>query len=237
MTLREAWDQNAADWVEWARSPALDHPSWRFNRPRFLELLPPPGRLTVDVGSGEGRLTRELARLGHNVVGVEASAALAAAAARDGLEVLVADAAALPLEDGTADLAVAFMSLLNMDDMDRVVSEVARVLAPGGRFCFAVPHPASSGGLLDGSAAEADYFATRSIVDVRERGGRRMTFHDVHRPLERYSRALEGAGLVVESLREPVPPADYVEEHPPARWWLKLPCLLHVRALLPGAQA
>jgi homotetrameric cytidine deaminase len=234
MALREAWDENAADWIEWARSPARDHPYWRFNRPRFLELLPPPGRLTLDVGSGEGRLTRELARLGHTVVGVETSPALAAAAAEDGLEILLADAAALPIGDGAADLAVAFMSLLNMDDVGGVVREVARVLAPGGRFCFAVPHPANSAGLVDGAAAEADYFATRPIVDVRERDGVRMTFHDVHRPLEAYSHALEAAGLLVEAIREPVPPPDYVREHPSARRWLTLPCFLHVRALRPA---
>lgn len=72
MDLRDAWERNAADWVRWARKP--DHDSyWRFHRERFLDLVPPPGRLTIDVGCGEGRVTRDLKELGHRAVGVDAS--------------------------------------------------------------------------------------------------------------------------------------------------------------------
>ena len=77
---RAAWEQQAAGWIEWARSPELDHTFWGFNLPALLRLVPPPGRLTVDVGCGEGRVARELIRRGHTVVGVEGSEALAAAA-------------------------------------------------------------------------------------------------------------------------------------------------------------
>ena len=82
MSLREAWDTSAGDWIRWARSPELDHGFWRMGLPWLLELLPAPGRLTVDVGCGEGRLARVLQARGHHVVGVESSPALAAAAPR-----------------------------------------------------------------------------------------------------------------------------------------------------------
>src|SRR5262245_61773182 len=59
-SLRDAWDEQAENWVAWARTLGHDHFYWRFNLPRFLELVPPPGRLTVDLGSGEGRLGRRL---------------------------------------------------------------------------------------------------------------------------------------------------------------------------------
>ena len=60
-----------------------DHDSyWHFHRDLFLELVPPPGRRTLDLGCGEGRLSRDLKALGHDVVGVDRSPAMLAAATR-----------------------------------------------------------------------------------------------------------------------------------------------------------
>ena len=80
VVLRDAWDAHAQEWISWARAPGHDS-YWQFHRDAFLPLVPPPGRLTVDIGSGEGRVGRDLARLGHRVVGVDASLTMATAAA------------------------------------------------------------------------------------------------------------------------------------------------------------
>ena len=72
MALEGFWEQQAEAWVRWARAPGHDS-YWVFLRERFLELLPPPGALTVDVGCGEGRLACDLRRLGHAVVAVDRS--------------------------------------------------------------------------------------------------------------------------------------------------------------------
>jgi hypothetical protein len=56
MSLDKTWEEKAEEWATFARSPAHDHFFWEFNGPLFLDLVPPPGRLTVDVGSG--RLAR-----------------------------------------------------------------------------------------------------------------------------------------------------------------------------------
>ena len=76
MDLRSAWQARADAWVRWARSPELDDDFWLFHLRRFLDLLPAPGRLTVDVGCGEGRLTRALAAAGYRVVGADTASAL-----------------------------------------------------------------------------------------------------------------------------------------------------------------
>ena len=113
MELGDFWEREAEKWVRWAREPG--HGSyWLFHRDRFLELLPPPGALTVDVGCGEGRLSRHLKELGHTVLAVDRSPTMVrhAREADAGLDVREADAAALPLEDGAADLVVSFMSLM-----------------------------------------------------------------------------------------------------------------------------
>jgi 2-polyprenyl-3-methyl-5-hydroxy-6-metoxy-1,4-benzoquinol methylase len=70
--LAAAWERHADGGIAWARTP--DHDSyWHFHGEAFRERLPPPGRLTIDVGCGEGRLSRDLKAAGHNVIGVDAS--------------------------------------------------------------------------------------------------------------------------------------------------------------------
>lgn len=227
--LREAWERNAEDWIHWAREPGHDS-YWRFHRDRFLQLVPPPGRLTLDIGCGEGRLSRDLAERGHRVIGIDPSAKVIAAA-RDlspELEFVEADAADLPLEDGAADLAVAFMSLQDIDDMRGAVREAARVLEAGSPFVVAVVHPINSAHRIDREHPERplelvdDYFDRRHYTDTLERDGLAMTFESVHRTLEDYFEALTSAGFLVEALRE-IPGTS--------ERWVRYPLFLHVRAV------
>jgi SAM-dependent methyltransferase len=200
MDLRTAWRDRAHTWVRWARSPELDDDFWQFHLPQFLDLLPPPGRLTVDVGCGEGRLGRVLAAGGHRVIGCDAAFSLvkaAAEASQPGTWV-VADAARLPIRDHAADLVTAFMCLHDFDDMTAAVAEAARILAPGGWFAIALLHPVFSTRLTGTYADEQPYTLT---VD---RAGQTMTYHGRHRPLTAYTTALAAAGLAVEAIREPL---------------------------------
>ena len=93
------------------------------------------------------------------------------------MEVHLADAAALPFEDGSADLAIAFMSLHDIDAMASVVREVARVLEPGGRFCVAIVHPMNSAGGFESERADArfiitgDYLRAHPYSETVERDG------------------------------------------------------------------
>jgi SAM-dependent methyltransferase len=236
-SVSERWNEEADAWIRWARTPDVDHFFWRMALPGLLELVPSPGRLTVDVGCGEGRLARELLALGHTVVGVEHSPVLAQAA-RTGspaVDVRVADAAAMPLDDGVADVVVASLSLLNIADLDGALREIARVLAPGGRFAFSVVHPLRS----IGSAREllgpaSSYFDELHFAETRAREGVSMTFHDVHRPLSVLLAAVTGAGLLIEELREPVPTDEHVAAHPGVARWRSDPCLLFARAVKPA---
>lgn len=236
MTLRDAWEAEAARWVAWARRPGHDS-YWRFHRDRFIELLPDPGGLVLDVGCGEGRLPRDLKARGYEVVGIDASPTLIAHARRadpDG-DYRVADGAAIPFPDGSVAMVIAFMSLHDIDDMDGAVREIARVLRSGGRACIAVVHPINSAGRFAERAHDApflirdSYFEPRHYADRVERDGLVMTFSSVHRPQEAVFAALEAAGLATERLVEV---AD--DTAPPGDRWQRIPLFLHLRVVKPA---
>jgi ubiquinone/menaquinone biosynthesis C-methylase UbiE len=112
VSLRDVWDEQAEAWARFARTPGHDRAHALLNFPPFLELLPAPGRATLDLGCGEGRVGAELAQRGHHVVGVDSSPRMIELAG-ELHEAVVADAAALPFEDGSFDLVIAYMSLMN----------------------------------------------------------------------------------------------------------------------------
>jgi SAM-dependent methyltransferase len=234
MALSEFWEAQAEAWVRWARKPGHDS-YWLFHRDRFLELLPPPGWLTVDVGCGEGRLSRDLKELGHTVLAIDRSPTMVryAREADPELDVREGDATALPLEDGAADLVVSFMSLMTTEDLEAAVREAARVVAPEGSYCIAIVHPLNTAGAFTSREDDAEFVIEGSYFEhLRreipvDRDGLQMTFLDEHRPLEQYFHALESAGLLVERLRE-IP--DSSDDEGAARW-RRVPLFLHIRAV------
>ncbi|CAN5501774.1 class I SAM-dependent methyltransferase [soil metagenome] len=235
MSLRDAGEAEAPNWVAWARVPGHDS-YWQYHRDRFLQLLPEASGLTLDIGCGEGRLPRDLKAREYQVMGVDASPTLiehARAADPEG-DYRVADAAKLPLAGASVQLVTALLSLHDMDDMEGALREAARVLVPGGRLCAAVVHPINSGGTFESSAPDApfvmrqSYFEQRRYADTVERDGLRMTFTSRHRPLEAYVAALEAAGLHLERLVEVADTTDA-----PGDRWQRIPLFLHFRAVKP----
>jgi ubiquinone/menaquinone biosynthesis C-methylase UbiE len=173
------WEPEAENWVRWARTPEHDH-SWIYRDAFFDEIVPAPGRGTLEIGCGEGRVARDLAARGHRVVGVHSSVTLLrhARQASDDTAYVLADGAILPFPDRSFDLAVAYNSLQVVADMPGTVAEAARVLGPGGHFCFCVSHPVTDVGTFDGNdfSIRRDYFTSRRVDDAVERRGLPMTF-------------------------------------------------------------
>jgi SAM-dependent methyltransferase len=238
-SLRDLWEAEAHAFAAWARAPGHDsYP--RFHRDQFLPFLPAPGRRTLDIGCGEGRVSRDLKALGHAVEGVDGSATmvLLAREADRSIPVHHADAAALPFPDGYADLTVLFMSLQDIDDFRGAIREAYRVLEPGGHLVLAIVHPLNSAGRFASEASDSPFVIQGAYLDAFRtadrvgRDGLTMTFHSEHRPLEAYLRALEDAGFLVEALREPrVPDAAAASDR--SKRWQRVPLFLHVRAVRP----
>jgi len=231
-SLSEAWERNAPEWVRWTRVPGHDVYHEQLNWPAFGELLPPPGRRTLDVGCGEGRGGRALSSDGHRVVGIDSSPTLLGLAREAGEyeELVCGDAAALPWEASTFDLAIAYMSLQDVDDLRGAVEEIARVLEPGGRLCLAIVHP-----LNRPPQALEDYFREHRFAESFERDGLSMTFESIDRPLEAYTRTLANAGFLIEQLREPRPTEAARDRAPRLAKAARRPYFLHIRCALQSA--
>jgi SAM-dependent methyltransferase len=226
-----SFEDRAGEWIKWARTPDFD--AYWYYRDAFFTLLPPPGGPVLEIGCGEGRVTRDLTARGYSVTAIDASPTLVKAAAEQDPagRYSVADAGALPFVGDSYALVVAYNSLMDVDDMPRAVGEAARVLEPGGTLCACVTHPIPDAGEFeDDRLVLVRPYRQREFFELRdERDGLEMTFSGHRYSFEHYSRAFEHAGLAIAAIREPGP-ADGAPEHY-ARW-RDIPMFLHIRASL-----
>jgi 2-polyprenyl-6-hydroxyphenyl methylase/3-demethylubiquinone-9 3-methyltransferase len=104
--------------------------------------LDPQTLRALDVGCGGGLLAEEFARLGCQVAGIDPSAPSIATArahaSRSGLAIAyqVGVGERLPFADASFDLVYCCDVLEHVSDVEQVIAETARVLKPGGIYCF-----------------------------------------------------------------------------------------------------
>ncbi|HEX8512656.1 MAG TPA: class I SAM-dependent methyltransferase, partial [Allosphingosinicella sp.] len=153
MNLNPSSQWSPADYANNAAFvPALGGPA--------LELLAPqPGELILDLGCGDGVLTRKIMDSGARVIGLDASEAMVEAARGRGVDAFVADAQALGLEGqatrfGQFDAAFSNAALHWMLDPDAVASGVFSVLKAGGRFAGEMGGEGNIAALRNGIRAE-----------------------------------------------------------------------------------
>lgn len=98
----------------------------------------------VDVACGEGYGSQILSGVAASVTGIDISADAVAHAARrygsDSLRFVEASAALLPLEDDSVDVVVSFETIEHHDQHEEMLSEIRRVLRPGGLLVLSSPN-------------------------------------------------------------------------------------------------
>lgn len=241
MLVEDDWD-GIADWyAELVRGGSAMH---RFSRDILLNGLSDnlSGLDVLDVGCGEGIVSRALAAAGARTVGVDPTRTLLAhaeAAERvhpAGVVYRVDDGTTLgTVSDDSMDGVTAALSLNNIADLDAAVGSVRRVLRPGGFLAFTVPHPC-----FDAPATETistpnglrrvagDYFAEGLWRSTNPHSVRRAG--NYHRTMSTYLNTVLDHGFTLRSCDEPAP-TDAVRAEVPHR--LGLPPFLLVNATAP----
>ncbi|WP_211244097.1 methyltransferase domain-containing protein [Actinospica robiniae] len=159
----------------------------------------------LDAACGTGRHAKHLAGLGHRVVGLDASGEMLAIAAQKvpGAVFHRAELTAMPLADGSVDLAVCALALCHVPDLAPVFAEFARVLRPGGHLVVSDPHVLLS-------------YLRPMLARTPGPDGRPTTFVEYHRGLSEYLAAALPVGFQVRHCAEPgIPTKDSTTAHVP----------------------
>jgi SAM-dependent methyltransferase len=201
----------------------------RYDDPPMLALLELIGEVAglrlLDLACGHGRLARELARRGAQVVGVDLSAALLEKArAQQAMRPLsvayvCADAAAPGTLVGERfDGVCCSFGLSDIDNLDGAIARVARVLQPGGFFTFSLLHPCFPGWPSTQANPSwqpgSGYFYEGWWRADGPANGLRPKVGANHRTLATYLNTLARHGLVVEQLAEPPPEPAWLDDAP-----------------------
>ncbi len=182
-------------------------------RPYVLEKLQPlAGRRVLDLGCGEGFVARQIKAQGAaSLLGIDLSVGMIDEARAEekrkpqGIDFRQGDAAALTdLEEGSFDriVAVFLFNYLDSAAMSKVMGHVFRLLAPGGRFVFTVPHPSfpfmhAEEPPFFFQRGDAGYFSGKDRTfegSIWRRDGVAVSVRCVHKPLEVYFLALSESG-------------------------------------------
>jgi ubiquinone/menaquinone biosynthesis C-methylase UbiE len=239
--VRDIWNAKAAFWDE--RMGDGNQFQLELIGPAVERLLAiRPGERVLDVGCGNGVSSRRLAELGAQVMAVDYSAGfLELARARsadlaDRIDYRLVDATdeaqLLALGEGQFDALVCSMVLMDMPVIDPLLRAGRRLLAPGGRFVFAVQHPAFNSNAVslcaetetrpDGQEVARHSVKFSNYLTVPAGKGTGMPNEPVlhwyfHRPLHELFGACFQAGFVIDGLEEPALVTRH--ENPSALSW------------------
>jgi ubiquinone/menaquinone biosynthesis C-methylase UbiE len=139
VTVGQPADRLAKSYARW-RSSRLGQITDTLEQRLLFELLGPvAGKTLLDVGCGDGVLAVELSRHGALATGLDADPAMITAArwraeSEPTMQFVEGRAEALPFQDNAFDRVLSVTTLCFVQDAQRAVAEMARVLKPGGRL-------------------------------------------------------------------------------------------------------
>jgi SAM-dependent methyltransferase len=171
------------DQATFAAEAKIESTHWWFVERRRLfatlirECKLPADARVLDIGTGTGANLRLLKQAGFaNVTGIDPSGEAARWCAEKGLgAVQFGDIRALPIPDQSIDLVIATDVIEHVDDDQRAVSEIYRVLRPGGIALITVPAFPSLWGLQDEVSHHYRRYRMRSFLRILDKAKFQVT--------------------------------------------------------------
>jgi SAM-dependent methyltransferase len=193
----------------------------------------------LDVGCGDGQISRLLAANGARVVGIDPTWNQVVVASERGGGPAYARASAdgLPFADASFDAVLACLVFEHIDAVDEAIGEIARVVRPGGRFSFFVNHPllqTPGSGFIDDHMIDppeqywrvGPYLVEGESIEQVEQG---VYIRFIHRPLSRYVNTMIDHGFELQRMVEPAPPPGFLERAPEYPGAATIPRLMYLR--------
>src|SRR5690349_14891258 len=226
--MNNGWDGSAQAWIDsmgergergdWGRQHVLDPVMMaRVTQGQFGNAL--------DVGCGEGRFCRMLRAAGVQATGIDPTRKLLELAReRDPAgDYRLGRAEQLEFAESSFDLAVSYITLIDIPDFRAAIGEMARVLRPGGSLLMAnltgfTSACADRGWVRDASGKHLHFPVDNYLREFPiwlEWSGIRI--QNWHRPLEAYMSAFLEAGLTLRFFAEPAPVSGQPEHQERAR--------------------
>lgn len=226
----ESLRANAADWDAYADEYQSTHGEF-LGDAGFLwgpegvredtlgALGPVEGRDVLEIGCGAGQCSRWVLERGGRPIAIDVAMRQLQHSRRIDQEhgvvvpTVLATAADLPFADDSFDVVFsAFGALQFVADATTLVTDVARVLRPGGTFAFSVTHPTrwmfQDDPGEEGLVASQSYWDRTPYVEVDEVTGE-TRYVEHHRTIGDWVAAMAARGFVLTDLHEPEWPADH----------------------------
>jgi ubiquinone/menaquinone biosynthesis C-methylase UbiE len=216
-TAKTSWGK-VADWY----SDLLETSSGTFQRevilPNLMRLVAPAkGEAILDLACGQGFFSRELARAGAVVAGVDISPELIARAKTLSpslkINFKIAPAHETPFADDKFDKVICVLAIQNIHNANEALIETARVLKQRGSLHLVLNHPAfrvpqaSAWGFDDRDGVQfrrIDRYLSETKAEIKMHPGfdtGEITW-SYHRPLQTYFKWLRAAGFHVRNMEE-----------------------------------
>lgn len=224
------WDDIASTWIE-SRGDKGDLNHEEIIIPNLINLLEPrSGELILDIGCGDGIPTRRIAQLGSILIGIDASQNMLKKAieiensAKLGIEYIHLDGQNIASLSHSFDKAYANMSLMDIPNIETVISGLSNILKENGLFVFSISHPCFAWPALNTIRLPKDSMRgednTKVLVSYNSRvnayqlSGFSRKLITYHRPISAYINILVKHGFMIEKMIEPMVSDELYQKYP-----------------------